>query len=56
MSHQAAEENTEKTTDEVEDKVTPWDVEAQADTGIDYDKLIRMSLLSIIYEVLQRLI
>ena len=43
MSFPVAEEALEKTIDEVEDIVTPWDVEANKLTGIDYDKLIRMS-------------
>ncbi|CAF0874170.1 unnamed protein product [Rotaria sordida] len=41
MSYPIAEEVVEKTIDEVEDKVTPWEVIGHSDTGIDYDKLIR---------------
>lgn len=42
MSFPVAEEAIEKTIDEVEDIVTPWDVLGNKLTGIDYDKLIRM--------------
>ncbi|CAF0869500.1 unnamed protein product [Rotaria sp. Silwood1] len=41
MSFPVAEEAIQKTIDEVEDKVTPWEVIGHSDTGIDYDKLIR---------------
>ena len=43
MSFPVAEEAIEKTTDKVEDIVTPLDVVATKLTGIDYDKLIRKS-------------
>jgi tryptophanyl-tRNA synthetase len=48
MSHPVAEENLEKSIDEVDDIVTPWDAIATKLTGIDYDKLIRMSFLLIL--------
>ncbi|CAF4858384.1 unnamed protein product, partial [Rotaria sp. Silwood2] len=41
MSFPVAEEAIQKTIDETEDKVTPWEVIGHSDTGIDYDKLIR---------------
>ncbi len=43
MSFPVAEETLEKSIDEVDDIVTPWDAIATKLTGIDYDKLIRMS-------------
>lgn len=49
MSIPVAEEVIEKKTDEAEDIVNPWTVVGHSDTGIDYDKLIRMGLLKIIY-------
>ena len=42
MASSVAEETIEKTIDEVDDIVTPWDAVASKLTGIDYDKLIRM--------------
>ncbi|CAF3112645.1 unnamed protein product [Rotaria socialis] len=41
MSSPKLEETIERKSDETGDKVTPWDVNAESDTGIDYDKLIR---------------
>jgi hypothetical protein len=39
----------EETPDEVEDIVNPWEVIGNKLTGIDYDKLIRMSLFPFLY-------
>ena len=43
LSFLVAEETVEKTIDEAEDIVTPWDAVATKLTGIDYDKLTRKS-------------
>ena len=48
MSFPVAEEALEKTIDEVDDIVDPWTVIGHSDTGIDYDKLIRMLLFNIV--------
>lgn len=42
MSFPVAEEAIEKTIEEVDDIVNPWEVVGKSLTGIDYDKLIRM--------------
>lgn len=41
MSFPVAEETIEKSIDEAEDVVNPWEISATKLTGIDYDKLIR---------------
>ncbi len=46
MSFPVAEEAVEKTIDEVDDIVNPWEVSTTSLKGIDYDKLIRMSLFT----------
>jgi len=46
MSFPAAEEAVEKTIDEDDDIVNPWEVSTTSLKGIDYDKLIRMSLFT----------
>jgi hypothetical protein len=42
MSFPVEQEALEKTIDEVDDIVTPWEARGNKLTGIDYDKLIRM--------------
>jgi hypothetical protein len=49
MSFSVAEETLEKTIDEVDDIVNPWEVSTTSLKGIDYDKLIRMSLFILIH-------
>ena len=45
MSLPVEDEAAAKTVDEDEDIVNPWTVVGHSDTGIDYDKLIRMLIL-----------
>jgi hypothetical protein len=40
------EENKTNCTDETEDVVTPWDVSTLSATGINYDKLIGLIIIS----------
>jgi len=49
MSFPVAEEALEKTIDDVDDIVNPWEVVGKKLTGIDYDKLIRMSLFTFLF-------